>query len=163
MNVDHILSVMNRHGVQYLLIGGMNFLLRHKPVMTYDVDFWIDDSATNRRACELALAELDSEWGPTEEQWGVVSKLSPGWLDRQTVYCLTSPHGAIDIFRHVRGLEEWSASFKNALSGQTAEGTVYHGLSDADMLACQLCLDPESQKVDRIRELQKVLRQDGRA
>ena len=27
MNVDRILEVPNRHGVGYLLIGGMNFLL----------------------------------------------------------------------------------------------------------------------------------------
>ena len=38
MNVDHILETLNGHQVVYLLIGGMNFLLRHTPVLTYDVD-----------------------------------------------------------------------------------------------------------------------------
>lgn len=38
MNVDGILRGLNDHGVEYILIGGMNFLLRHRPVLTYDVD-----------------------------------------------------------------------------------------------------------------------------
>ena len=49
MNVEHILRVMQRHQVAFILIGGMNFLLRHQPVVTFDVDFWIDDRADNRR------------------------------------------------------------------------------------------------------------------
>jgi hypothetical protein len=161
MNVDHILSVMNRHEVRYLLIGGMNFLLRHKPVMTYDVDFWIEDTEPNRRVCEIALAELKAEWGATEEEWAAVSLMSPGWLNRQAVYCLGSPSGAIDIFRTVRGLPDWSDSYKTSIEGQTADGTAYRGLSDADMLKCQLCLEPESRKMDRIRDLQKALGQHG--
>lgn len=158
MNVDGILSVFNRHQVRYLLIGGMNFLLRHKPVTTYDVDFWIEDTDDNRRACESALAELGAEWGATEEEWESVNSKPAGWLNRQAVYCLSSPQGAIDIFRQVRGLAAWSASFENSVSGQTAAGTAYRGLSDRDMLKCQTCLEPESQKLDRIRELKETLR-----
>ncbi|MEI6514639.1 MAG: hypothetical protein WCO77_01565 [bacterium] len=161
MNVDYILSVMNRHDVNYLLIGGMNFLLRHKPVMTYDVDFWIEDVEANRRACEQALSELNAEWGSTEGDWGKVAQLPVGWLARQSVYCLASPHGAIDVFRAVRGLSSWRDSDRTAISGKTADGFAYRGLSDEDMLACQLCLEPEIRKEDRIRELRKALEQHG--
>ena len=157
MNVDHILSVMNGHQVRTLLIGGMNFLLRHKPVMTYDVDFWIEDTELNRRACELALTDLKAEWGVTEDAWGAVALLPSGWLGRQSVYCLGSPYGAIDVFRSVRGLSCWATSFSVSVVGRTAEGVEYRGLSDEDMLACQLCLEPESRKEDRIRELRKAL------
>ena len=34
MNIDRILTELNHHGVRYLLIGGVNFMLRHKPVLT---------------------------------------------------------------------------------------------------------------------------------
>jgi hypothetical protein len=40
MNIDRILETFNRRDVSYLLIGDMNFLLRHAPVLTYDVDLW---------------------------------------------------------------------------------------------------------------------------
>jgi len=35
---DRIFETFNRHGVNYLLIGGMNMLLRHGGNLTYDVD-----------------------------------------------------------------------------------------------------------------------------
>jgi hypothetical protein len=91
MNVDHILNTLNQHGVSYLLIGGMNFLLRHLPLSTYDVDVWIEDRFDNRRRCETALAALDAEWGRTDADWGPVAKLPAGWLDQQGVFSLNSP------------------------------------------------------------------------
>ncbi len=157
MDIDHILTVFNRREVRTLLIGGVHFLLRHKPVLTFDIDLWIEDDAGNRLRCEEALAELDAEWGPAEETWGPVAALPTGWLGRQTIYCLSSPHGAIDVFLSVAGLPSWQQSFTTSVSGQTAAGTVYRGLSDADMLACQLSLDPEDRKNDRIRDLKKAL------
>jgi hypothetical protein len=57
MNVDRILGTMQDHGVRCLLIGGMNYLLRHEPVLTYDVDLWIEDTAANRRRCEQAIGD----------------------------------------------------------------------------------------------------------
>ena len=39
MNVDAMLRVLNEEQVDYLLIGGMNFLIRHLPELTFDVDF----------------------------------------------------------------------------------------------------------------------------
>ena len=47
MNVDHVFQTLNHHEVAYLVIGGMNFLLRHVPLLTYDIDVWIEDSAEN--------------------------------------------------------------------------------------------------------------------
>lgn len=157
MDIDHILAVFNRHDVRYLLIGGVHYLLRHKPVLTFDIDFWIDDDIDNRLRCERALTELHAEWGPSEEAWGLVAGLPAGWLGRQPVYCLSSPHGAIDIFRRVSGLKSWRDSFAASVSGKTGGGTDYRGLSDEDMLQCQLSLDPEDRKTDRIRDLKKVL------
>ena len=50
MDVHLILQTFNAHRVDYLLIGGMNFLLFHEPVLTFDVDLWIDDVPENLRA-----------------------------------------------------------------------------------------------------------------
>ncbi len=140
-----------------MLIGGVNFLLRHKPVLTFDVDFWIEDSEANRILCEAALTELNAEWGSTDSEWGPVATLASGWLSRQPVFCLTTPHGAIDIFRSVQGLMGWDTAFAASVSGTTAAGTAYTGLSDADMLACQISLPEETRKLDRVRELQKAM------
>lgn len=157
MNVDLILETFNRHRVDYLLIGGMNFLLRHEPVLTYDVDLWIEDSVENRARCIGALEELGAEWGATEEDWGPVQRQSGDWLDHQAVFCFTSPHGAIDLFRGVKGLSDWQRCAARALAEQTAAGISYRGLADADMLRCQEALDPQDRKSQRMAVLRRSL------
>ena len=157
MNVDHIFEIFNRCQVRYLLIGGMNFYLRHEPVTTLDVDLWIEDSPENRRRCESALSDLHASWGETESQWEDVANKAPGWLDRQNMFCLLSPAGALDVFRQVRGLDDWERSFENAIRETTPGGVPYRGLADEDMLRCQLALDDNQRKQDRVRFLQRVV------
>lgn len=135
-------------------------MLRHTPVLTYDVDLWIEDTEANRRRCEEALAELGAEWGEAEKTWGPAGKLAPGWMDRQAVFCLTSPHGAIDIFRSVRGLEDWGVAAARALHEKTASGVSYLALSDEDMLTCQYALDPSERNEARVAELERILGRD---
>jgi hypothetical protein len=157
MNVDRILETLNRHEVAYLLIGGMNFLLRHKPVLTFDVDVWIDDTVENRVKCETALAALDAQWGASDDDWKLVSQRPSGWLDRQALFCLHSPHGALDVFRRVAGLGAWEISAGVARHEQTPGGVSYLGLSDEDMLRCQYALEPETRRPDRITTLEAAI------
>lgn len=157
VNVDHILKTLNSHEVAYLLIGGMNFLLRHAPVLTYDVDVWIEDTPENLQRCEKALGELQAEWGASDHDWAPVADKPAGWLGSQPLFCLTSPYGSIDVFRSVRGLGSWAASRANAQVGETADGVPFVGLSDADMLECQMALPEAERNHERIRALKKAL------
>jgi hypothetical protein len=159
MNVDRILGAMNARGVRYLLIGGMNFMLRHKPLLTFEVDLWIEDLGFNLKSCEAALADLDAEWGATDDTWASVAGLPAGWLERQAVYCLNSPHGAIDIMRAVEGMSDWQSAWDAGIDERTNSGTPYRGLSDADMLRCQQALEAGQQKAERVRILKEVLGQ----
>lgn len=155
MNVDHVLRTFRDRGVEFLLIGGMNFLLRHEPVLTYDIDLWIHDTPDNRDRCDAALCELDAAWGATEQDWRPVAA-QPGWLMRQGVFCLTSSSGAIDIFRAVTGLSSWAECNARAHAGRTAGGVPYRGLCDEDMIACQMALPPEHRRQSRIEALQRA-------
>ena len=64
MNIDLILSEMNTARVDYLLIGGVNFLLRHNGPLTHDVDVWVNDSDENLVRVISALRSLMQKWGP---------------------------------------------------------------------------------------------------
>ena len=161
MNVDEIVAGLNRNGVRFLLIGGMNFLLRHKPVLTFDVDLWIEDTDENLKRCEQALSELDAAWGASDSDWEPVKNKLPGWLKRQAVFCLTSPCGAIDVFRTVRGLDSWTKSYEESVEIVMVLGARCRGLSDGDMLKCQLSLDEADRKLDRINELRKAMGAHG--
>jgi hypothetical protein len=160
MDIDHILETLNRYHVDYILIGGVNFLLRHEPIATFDIDFWIEDSDENRLRCHDALVELGASWGPDDGSWKAVREVPANWMTWQGVYCLDSRYGSIDLFRSVRGLGSWSDSRQRAMAGLTAAGTPYVGLSDGDMLQCQLALSEEQRKLDRVRVLQKALDQE---
>lgn len=157
MNVDRIFEALNACGVEYLVIGGMNYMLRHEPVLTYDVDIWIRDTDDNRARCEQALSQLGASWGESEDDWGPVKDLAAGWLGRQALFCLTSPEGSIDVFREVRGIDDWVIARAGTQAEQTAAGVPYFGLSDADMLRSQLALDASGQKQDRIRRLEEAV------
>jgi hypothetical protein len=159
MDIDRILQIFNECHVQYLLIGGMNFALRHRPYTTYDIDLWIEDTELNRSACERALATLGAEWGRSDEDWGPTREKKSGWLESQGVFSLNCPFGSVDIFRAVKGLGDWATSHAQSLAESTKEGTPYRGLSDTDMLRCQLALEASQQKIERIRVLQERLGQ----
>jgi len=159
MNIDRILRVLNHNRVAYLLIGGVNFLLRHQPVLTCDIDVWIEDTEKNRSRCEKALSQLKAEWGSADDNWVPVAKHGPGWLKRQAVFCMISPHGAIDIFRQVKGLKDWSSCFDRSVRGKTG-GVSFRGLSDKDMLKCQKALSVSEQKQDRIRALNQAIKRN---
>ncbi len=135
MNVDEILRVLSDEQVDYLLIGGMNFLLRHLPELTFDVDIWVRDEAENLERLNRALGVLGAAWGEAENDWRPVPEQGH-WLQRQGCYCLTTEHGALDVFRDVRGLEGRYDECKVAgLYSKTSSGVPYHALSDEHMLA----------------------------
>jgi hypothetical protein len=157
MDIDAILAALHRHDVRCLLIGGVNFLLRHAPELTFDVDVWVADTEENRSRLNAALRTLQAEWGPTETDWTPVAE-DPAWLRRQPLFCLTTPHGALDIFREVKGLEgEFEDAFHRGIPSRTPSGIPYVGLSDEDMLRCQEALDPSDRKARRIEVLRQAI------
>ena len=157
MNTDAILESFHRHGVDAILIGGMNFLLRHQSVLTFDIDFWVKDTDENLSRVATALRDLGAEWGKSEETWGPL----PGghdWLRTQNIFCLTTPYGAIDIFRSVEGLHDQYEACKTRSSVERSEGgSSYRSLSDQDMLACQLALPENLRRLDRTNYLKNLL------
>jgi hypothetical protein len=157
MNADAILECFHRHEADAILIGGMNFLLRHQPVLTFDVDFWVKDDDENLSRVATALRALGAEWGKSVETWGPL----PGghdWLRTQTVFCLTTPHGAIDIFRSVEGLfGQYEACKARSTVARLESGIIYRSLSDQDMLACQLALPENLRRLDRTNYLRNLL------
>ncbi len=157
MNPERILSSFHERKVDCILIGGMNFLLRHQPVLTFDVDFWVRDNPDNLHKVNEALRDLGGAWGSSEETWNPV----PGdaqWLTKQFVFCLTTDHGAVDIFREVHGLPDFDACWQRSSVRQTEAGTPFRSLSDEDMLACQLALNERERRLDRVAYLQNLLK-----
>ncbi len=158
MNVDEILKVLWDEQVDCLLIGGMNFLIRHRPELTFDVDVWVRGDSDNLPNLNRALRQLGAEWGRTEAEWAPVPD-SWHWLEGQGVFCLTTRHGALDVFRDVRGLEgRYADCWARAIPSSTAAGIAFRGLADEDMLACQEALPPGERNLRRMEVLREAIR-----
>ncbi len=157
MNIDSIFEMFLKNEVEFLLLGGVNFMIQHEPVLTFDVDVWIRPEQSNLRRCEQALVAMEAEWGESEGRWGPVSKRQPDWLGRQPVYCMICKYGALDLFLEVKGLSDWYESATRAVDIKTTAGITCRGLSDEDMLRCQEALPEREQKKDRIRALRRAL------
>ena len=157
MNVDIILKALHDAQVDYLLIGGMNFLLQHVPELTFDVDIWVHDQPGNLARLNAALKNLSAEWGRTEKDWKPVPE-DWKWLQAQDVFCLTTQHGALDVFRDVCGLEgQYDACRARGVASKTAAGVPFRGLSDEDMLRCQEALPVGQRKSTRMAVLRQAL------
>ncbi len=159
MNVDEMLRALNDEEADYLLIGGMNFLLRHAPELTFDVDVWVRDEPANLERVNRALVKLNAEWGATDKEWRPVSN-DWQWLRKQACFCLTTACGALDVFRAVRGLEgRYDECRKAAVPSATSKGVSYLALSDEHMLECQEVLPEHERKPKRIEILRRAIEQ----
>src|SRR5207253_6988486 len=98
-----------------------------------------------------------AEWGSTQENWKPIT-VDSAWLQTQMVFCLTSPAGALDVFRDVKGLEGcYNECKRRAVPKKTGTGIGYPSLSDEDMLRCQEVLEPAEQHHERIRLLKEAI------
>lgn len=157
LKIDDILSTLNDAGVDYILLGGVNFLLNHEFISTEDIDVWIRDGHDNHSKVTTAAQAMDATWGASEADWKPVPD-DPKWLNRQSVFCLVTKYGAVDIFRNVLGLEDgYDACKARAQKRTTPLNVSYWSLSDEDMLRCQLALTDRDRKLDRIRKLQEAI------
>ncbi len=57
---EDILELFERHGVRYLIVGGMAFIYHAKPRYTKDIDLWIDADPDNVRLVNQALTDFGS-------------------------------------------------------------------------------------------------------
>jgi len=57
---EDMLSLLHKHHVRYLIIGGLAFIYHAKPRYTKDMDLWVDPSPTNIDQANHALAEFGS-------------------------------------------------------------------------------------------------------
>ena len=55
-----LLEALERHGVKYLIVGGLAFIYHAKPRFTKDLDIWVEPTEANLEKANRALAEFGS-------------------------------------------------------------------------------------------------------
>lgn len=57
---EDMLTLLEKHGVKYLITGGLAFIFHVKPRFTKDIDIWIASDRKNIELTNLALTEFGS-------------------------------------------------------------------------------------------------------
>ena len=100
---EDLLALLERHEVQYLIIGGLAFIYHAKPRYTKDMDLWIGPEPENVERANRALAAFGSP-----------SLLDPGRRDE--ILQLGVAPNRIDLLRET-GLE-FDQVWRNRIEGR---------------------------------------------
>jgi hypothetical protein len=93
-----IVSVLNQHGVRYVVIGAFAAIAQQAPIAaTRDIDFTPDSAADNLRRLSAALEELGAHIRTNAVVGGVPFDHDAASLRRASVWNLICRHGEFDI------------------------------------------------------------------
>jgi predicted nucleotidyltransferase len=94
---QNVLAALDRHGVTYVLIGGMAAILHGAPHVTTDVDVVPLDSRDNLARLSAALKELNARIRVAGEDAGIPFDHSAESLARAGIWNLVTDQGNLDI------------------------------------------------------------------
>lgn len=97
LKAGEILSVLEKHRVQFVLIGGLAALVHGSPFPTEDLDLTPEASEENLSRLSDALRELDAKVRAAEVDEPLPFNHDATSLAAVRVWNLVSPHGIVDI------------------------------------------------------------------
>lgn len=101
-----IVSVLNRHGVRYVVTGAFAAIAQQAPIApTRDIDFTPDDATDNLQRLSTALEELDARVRTDSNAAGIPFDHDAASLGRVDVWNLTCRLGEFDIAFRPSGIE----------------------------------------------------------
>jgi len=139
---EDILTLFDRHGVRYLIVGGLAFIFHAKPRYTKDIDLWLSPDDDNVGRANRALSEFGSP-----------ALLDPG-QDEQILQIGVDPN-RFNLLRHLTGAEfetAWSRRIEGTYGGAPASW-----IDLEDLLSIKESIEAPRHQEDA-RVLREVLR-----
>lgn len=98
LNATRILSILNKHGVQYIVIGAFAAISQHAPIPpTRDIDFTPETSRANLDRLSAALKELNARIRTDTVPGGLAFDHDGASLATATIWNLICPDGEFDL------------------------------------------------------------------
>ena len=108
LQADEIFGCLHRHGVSYVLIGGLAAVLHGSPLPTLDVDICPSSEPENLKRLASALAELDARVRTPDTAEGVRFPFDAGFLANLLLLNLVTRYGDLDLSFRPAGTEGFS-------------------------------------------------------
>jgi hypothetical protein len=139
---EDILTLFERHGVRYLIVGGLAYIYHAKPRYTKDIDLWLAPDDNNVKRANKALTDFGSP-----------ALLDPG-KDEQILQIGVEPN-RIDLLRHLSGVA-FEDAWERRISGNYGDAPA-NWIDIEDLLVIKQSIDvPRHQEDARI--LREVIR-----
>jgi hypothetical protein len=94
---DEILAVLERHHVQYVVIGGLAAELRGSPYVTRDVDITPARNRENFAKLAAALSELGAKLRISDVEEPLAIPLDEHSFEQRTTWTFVTQHGYLNI------------------------------------------------------------------
>jgi hypothetical protein len=109
-----LLRVLESHGVEYIVVGGVAARLRGAPLLTQDVDITPSAAPDNLARLAGALRELGARLRTPTEPEGVPMPFDPHLLASAKVWTLTTELGDLDLAMEPAGTTGYADLVRNA-------------------------------------------------
>ncbi len=140
-----LLRILNRHEVEYLVVGGYAVMKYTEPRFTKDLDLWVRNSPQNSAGLYRALAKF----GAPLDRDGVTPET---FTKEKIVYQIGVAPVRIDLRTHIDGVE-FEAAWQNRVKSSVF-GVPAHFISLNDLIANKQATG-RSTDVDHLKELQR--------
>jgi hypothetical protein len=139
-----LLSILEKHKVRYLVVGGYAVMKYTEPRFTKDLDLWI---ATNTENAEAVFAALKEFGAPLKD-------LAPADFMREGYfYQMGNPPFRLDIMMSVPGVT-FEAAWASREEAQV-EGLVIPFISKADLIKTKEASGRDQDRID-VKKLRKT-------
>jgi hypothetical protein len=129
-----LLEVLERHGVRYVVIGGLAAELHGSPYITRDVDVTPSRDHANLRRLAAALRELNAQLRVPDVDEPVEFPLDEHSFDWGTTWTFVTDHGYLDIALLPDGTQGYDDLRRGATREQITESIQVDVASLADVI-----------------------------
>jgi hypothetical protein len=120
LDPERLFGALDRHGVRYVLIGGLALVAAGLPLVTIDVDICYDAGQVNRRALARALRDLNAV--PVDAGNRPLGReIDPRTLQLHDTFLFATDAGRVDCLRVPTGTGGYAGLARTAIE-QTIGG-----------------------------------------
>jgi hypothetical protein len=116
LQAEELFAHLDRHGVQYVLIGGLAAVLHGSPLPTLDADICPSTDRLNLERLAAALREIDGRLRTPDSTEGVAFPCDASFLAGVELLNLVTRLGDLDLSFKPSGTEGFSDISRNAVT-----------------------------------------------